>query len=507
MKLTLISLSPDIRTFGIRTLSACLKREGHNVQVIFLTNDFWNSYKDQTLNELVQVLRGSDLIGVSVMTNFFDNAVQITRRLKQDLPVPVIWGGIHPTIRPEECLDFADRVCAGEGEGALVEFTRKMEAGEDLYNVGNIWFKDKGKVIKNRLRPLIQNLDSIPFPDYDYEHHYISKDGRILKMNRQLLEEHMPCGTIPGSKTYMTIATRGCPFSCTYCCNNKLQQIYPEQKVVRKRSVDNIMKELARVRTRIPFIDCIWFEDDAFFAYSEEELKEFCVRFKKDIGLTLKIHGLNPSAFTREKLALLADAGLQVIRMGIQTGNEGIKRLYKRHYSNQQIEQTARTINEFKDRFKRITYDVILDNPWESDEDLVKALIFFSRFPVPFSLNFFSLTFYPETELYKMAKKEGIITDDLTDVYRKYYLNYKRTYLNNLFLLLSNYAKKGKRISPAIMSLLVNRTLRKLRLSHLLYIILRLKYLLDEGLADIRKRDPSRITRYIKKHWRKNERR
>ena len=110
MKISLISLFPDIQCFGIRTLSACLKQEGHNVDLFFLSNQYWKKYDKQTLDELAKLTEKSDLIGISVMTNFFDNAVQVTRKLRQNSNACILWGGVHPTVRPMESLGYADMI-------------------------------------------------------------------------------------------------------------------------------------------------------------------------------------------------------------------------------------------------------------------------------------------------------------------------------------------------------------------------------------------------------------
>ncbi|MFA5369144.1 MAG: radical SAM protein [Candidatus Omnitrophota bacterium] len=468
MNITLISLYSNITAFGIRTLSACLKKKGHSVSIILLRENFWDEYRDNILSEVVELSKGSDLIGLSLMTNFFDNAIQVTQKIKQNLSTPVAWGGIHPTIRPEECLDYADMVCIGEGEETLTELIKKMEIGETYHDVQGMWFKENGKIIKNKIRPLIQDLDSIPFPDYGYESHYIQSDGHIHRMNESLLERYL-------GETYMTIATRGCFHTCTYCCNNLLNKMYSNQRIVRKRSINNIMNELKEVKKTMTFINTIWFEDDSFFEYNAKEISDFSVKYKKDVGLILKIHGISPLTVTREKLKPLVNAGLQRIRMGVQTGNDHAKKLYKRYCSNQQIEKAVKLINEFKDKIKVVTYDIILDNPWETDKDLVETLRFLSRFPTPYAFNFFSLTFYPGIELYDMAKKEGMITDERNDIYRRYFHNWKKTYLNNLFFLLNEYARKERKIPPKIMFLLTNRYLRKTGISWLLYLMLKVQ--------------------------------
>ena len=131
MKVVLLSIYPDIKSFGLRTLSACLKKEGHDVRLVFLPMPFTERYEKSILQEIVDISEGAGLIGISLMTNFYDNAIQVTNFIKERLDVHVIWGGIHPTIRPEECLNFVDTVCLGEGEGALLELGKKLNK-EDL---------------------------------------------------------------------------------------------------------------------------------------------------------------------------------------------------------------------------------------------------------------------------------------------------------------------------------------------------------------------------------------
>lgn len=173
MLITLISPYPDIRAYGIRIISACLKREKHDVQILFLPKLFTERYENTMLDKLVTFSKESDLIGISLMTNFFDNAVQITQKLKENNDIPILWGGIHPTLRPEECLNYADMACISEGEESVVELANKIRDGEYYYNIHGIWFKDKEKIIKkNPNRPLTQDLDN--------RTHYILNNASIL---------------------------------------------------------------------------------------------------------------------------------------------------------------------------------------------------------------------------------------------------------------------------------------------------------------------------------------
>jgi len=181
------------------------------------------------------------------------------------------------------------------------------------------------------------------------------------------------------------------------------------------------------------------------------------------------------------------------LRVGIQTGSNHTRRLYKRHHTNEQVEECARIIHEFKKEIPLPRYDIIINNPWETEEDLTETLMLFAKLPKPYLMNMFSLTFYPGTELYEKAVKDGIITDDLEDVYRKSYnvrangtsgklLN--ESYFNNLFYLLYVYALEGQDINVQRLSLLANRKAHPIR-SRLLYFMMRQKagILLKKRLA------------------------
>lgn len=452
MKIILISPHFYIANIGIRSLSASLKKEGHEVNIIFLPRKFNAAYNDKTLEQVVELSRNADLIGISLMTNDLNQSIQITSRIKASLNIPIIWGGIHVTMEPKECLNHADIVCIGEGEEALKELVIKMHLGQDLHSTQNIWFNYNGKIIANPLRPLIQDLESIPWPDCDFNSHYVLYEGNIVKINQKLMEKYLGCD-------YLTVPTRGCPNNCTYCCNNKINKIYPKQNILRKR-FSSVIKELVEVKNNLPFIKNIIFDDDAFFSCTEEEIRLFCEEYKNYISLPFRIGGITPLNLNRKKLSLLVNAGLCATRMGIQSTSKRILEIYNRNYSNQQVEDAVRLINEFKNNIKLPEYDIILDNPWETDEDLIGTLIFLSRLPVPFRIALFSLAFYPGTELYEKAKREWIIKNWHEDAPSKYYYSYINTYLNRLFVFLNYFTSCGISISPKIMFLLTYKKLK-----------------------------------------------
>ncbi len=482
MKISLLSIYPNIESFGIRTLSACLKKEGHAVDLFFLTRGFYQRFEEKTLDDLVKLTKDSNLIGISLMSNFWDNAIQITKKLKENYETPILWGGIHPTVRPDECLDYADMVCLGESEEALLELTRKMEKGQYYYDTKGMKFWTDKKKIGDGHRPLpgsegssFKSLDEIPFQDYDYKNHYSlnmtdyvlkKNDGSIRKMNIKDMESF--------GGTYMTQPTRGCPFACTFCVNNFTLEMYPHQKPIRKRSVDHIIKELLEVKANLPHINKIKFDDDAFFLHSLNDMKDFAKQYKEKIKMPLIITGATPSTLKKDKLDVLVDAGLTEMRMGIQTAGERTKVLYKRPHTNEEVENAVIMVNDHKDKIKKVFYDIILDSPWDTEQDNMETLMFLSKLPTPYVLNLFSLVFYPGTDLYRKAKKEGIVKNDINDIYHRYYHGCKPTYLNSLHFLLHDYVSIDIGISPKIMALLINKKMRLLKLNWILFWILKM---------------------------------
>ena len=112
------------------------------------------------------------------MTYCFQRVAQLSDYLRAQLHIPVIWGGIHATIRPEECLAHADFACRGEGEESLARLVAALEAGQPVTDIPNLVFRQDGRVVINPVAPLVQNLDAFPRPDYDLEDHYYSLFGQ-----------------------------------------------------------------------------------------------------------------------------------------------------------------------------------------------------------------------------------------------------------------------------------------------------------------------------------------
>ena len=467
MKVTFISPYPDITAFGIRGISSYLKKHGHKTQLIFLPDPHGDNlmynvqrYEDNILKELVLLCKDSNLIGITLMTNFFDAAVQITRKLKSEIRTPIIWGGVHPTICPEESLEYADMVCIGDGEDAMLELANKMADGEDCSNVANFCIKHNGKIIKNPVRPLPRDLDHYPIADYIMEDHHIILDGHIRPLTPELIrffQERAVLSVFLKKIGYQTMTGRGCPHKCTYCVNDMIKNLYAGQSYLRWRSTAHVMEEFLWVKKNMPYVNFVWISDDAFFARNPESLREFCREYKEKINIPFTCLA-SPLTITEEKMEILIDAGLIYLQMGVESGSRNVQEVFNRkNMSNERMMKAIEIINKYKEKMLPPAYDFILDVPYETDEDKVESLRFISEIPKPFRLQPFSLVLYPGTKLYQMAKADGIITDEKKQIYAKSYGMREPNYFNLLMTL-----SKDGHMPSLLLKLLISNPVVKL---------------------------------------------
>jgi radical SAM superfamily enzyme YgiQ (UPF0313 family) len=468
MKVSLISVYEGITCYGLRCLSAVLKEGGFETQMIFLPRRSegldWaghrHLYPEPILDQLAGLVADSGLIGITVMTNYFENAVQITHYLRERTRTPIVWGGIHPTVRPEESLEHADIVCVGEGEEALIELAQHIAEGRGYAGIDNMWVKGNGETMRTPLRPLQIDLDVYPYPDYGLENAFVLHQEQIRPLTADLLIQYLSWyygSSIPTVPTYTTMMSRGCTFRCAYCNNNALRQIYPGQWCVRRRSVPNFIGELKAIVGQFPEVQVIKIEDDRFIG-DRETLRHFCEIYKKEIGLPLFITGLQPPMVDEEKIGLLVDAGLKRVRMGIQTGSmHTMHQVYRRPVKREQILKATQILHRHVGRIDPPLYDFIFDNPWETEQDQVETLRLLLEIPRPYILHLFSLTLFPGTELYERAKGEGLLQDEYDQIYRKHWLEAEHSYINELFFLLQT-----QRAPHWLIELLLHKRMRRL---------------------------------------------
>jgi len=434
MKVVLISTSTYPSDQGLRTVSSCLKRSGHKVNMIFLPapEDYHMKYPENAVKQIVDICKDAGFIGISSFASTSIRAIEIIEKLNT-LGKPIAWGGPHATISPQMCIKHVDLVCRGEGEEATVELCDRLEKGEDLSNLKNFWVRKEGKVYKNEIRWMPGSLDHLAPPDYDLKDHYILKKDSLEKFSEKDLN---------GMIFFMT--TRGCPNNCTYCSNHMYRQLYSGKgKLLRSYSVDYVIKELVRLKEKFFTIGCFDIRDETLLARPLEDIQAFAERYKKEVGIRFKCLA-DPPTVKEEKIKALVDAGLTDIIVGIQSGSDRVNlEVYKRYIKRDQALKAAMVINKFKDKLT-VMYDFITTNPYENPEDVLDSIRLCMELPKPYFLSVNNLVFFLGTPLYEQAMQDSIIKNDKDSAFDLNYwdrfkhikLKKKNAYLNLVFNLM-----------------------------------------------------------------------
>ncbi len=320
VRVLFITQQIDYEPQGIMHLSSVLKAAGHQVELAVA------AHHDPVA---VAARFQPDVVAYSVITGSQRYYLGVNRRLKAEMPgVFSVFGGPHPTFFPEMVdEEGVDGICRGEGEQALVDLVDALAdggpgAGLELDN----WsFRRNGDLITNPVRPYVEDLDSLPFPD------------------RALVYERDPIAARSKIKHFLT--GRGCPYNCTYCFNHALSEIYRGKgRRFRQRSVDHVIEEVRWVHAHYP-LEFVVFVDDTF-VLSEAWLAEFAEKYPRQIGLPFFCN-TRANLVTAEQVRLLKEAGCHCVSMGIETGSDRIRNeLLKRRMSQEQILEAARLIHE-----------------------------------------------------------------------------------------------------------------------------------------------------------------
>lgn len=428
MRLVLLSPNPpDCVAFGPRQLSAVLRRAGHECSIVFLRGGVGRHaqdgsrayrYPEGLVRDVVEVCRGADVVGVSFMSLYWDRAVQLTRAVQQQLGLPVIWGGTHATVRPETSVRIADYVAVGDGEEALVRWLEALDGG-DPTAIPGIWSRQGERVIEQGWAPDYMDVHSLPWPDWDSTGHWVDEGDGLVPMTTQRMREVLP--RLPGPRGTQRIgirvmATRGCPHRCTYCASSA-------QRAMRRRSPQDTVAHMAWLKERYPFLEAIYEFDDTFMATPMAWLQEFAALYREAVGLPLYCQ-TSPTTLSRAKVDLLLDAGLVYLEMGVQSGSDEIKQLFQRSESEDQVREAAGLLAQLhaQGRLLRPRYHVIVDVPWEPVQSVLSTVRLLLSLPRPFDLAIGSLVLFPGTELNRRAWAEGLLWDEVSQVYRKPFL-------------------------------------------------------------------------------------
>lgn len=381
---TSISMLPPI---SLPTLKGFLNtKTNHTAKIldlVFHRDDWQQSVLDEIKKER------PDLIGFSMLSFNSSLILTIARFIKQQNQIPIIAGGVHAILSPDEVISHPeiDMVCLGEGEYVLKEL---LDHCLDCSTVTGIWYKKNKKIIKNAPRELLTNLDLVGFPDYD---------DFDIPTCLTIYNAHLPI-----------MASRGCPYSCSYCNNHALRRTL-KGTYVRFRSVENVLEEVdLRIKQ---YYDrgfrYFYFFDDTFIL-NKDFVSEFCRQFKEKGFHKLLRWNVNIRAnlVTDDLLRTMKAAGCYQVRMGVETGNQFIRNtVYNRGMSDQDI---FKAVDLIKKHNLQLRLYFMVGAPQETVEMMQESLQM-AQMLSPDEVFFGVLYPLPGTDILKLCENEDVLDE------------------------------------------------------------------------------------------------
>lgn len=374
---------------GLAYLIGTLKKEKHRVSLTHLVDESDCKTAAETLRKEEQ----PDLIGLS----FTNNQKKYARYFLEETRFYkglIIAGGVHSSLVKEEVFkDFPeiDGICVGEGELPLKELCRRLDNKEDYLYAPSFYFKSGSGIIKNYISPL-QDIDQLSLPDYS-----LFDCGNIIQGN---------------GDCFSMILSRGCPYSCNYCCNHSLRQIYENKhKYVRFHSPRQAIKIIANNLLLYPQTKKIIFFDD-IFTLDKKWLFDFCELYKKEINLPFHCHG-RVESIEDNVVGCLKSAGCVSLEFGLESGNEWLRTyVLNRKHSNEVIKRAVAIIKKYK--IQVCSYNIV-GFPFETKEMLWDTLNLNLELRLTFGKCHYFYP-YPGTRLHEICLEHNLLIDDLESV-------------------------------------------------------------------------------------------
>ena len=365
---------------GILYIASALENVGFEVDFVDAT------LEGCSIEETCKRVMGlsPDLIGITTETPNIYRSTQLAESIKRHSSVPIVFGGPHPTLLPEDVLESKaiDFVVIGEGEVTIVDLINTLNSEkcmEEMANVKGIGYRNKGNnVILTEKRERVNNLDTISFPA-----------RHLLDIDRYKPTPHQ-YKRLP---VLNMITSRGCPFACTYC---SASNIWRRRYTV--RSVDNVISEIVHVKRKYGAKEIAFWDD--LWGVNEKWAEEFCDKMiteKIDINWSCECR---VDTVSESLLIKMAVAGCWKIFYGLESLDEEILTVVNKNINLGKINAA---LSWTRNAGIEVHGNFILGLPKETPEKVNTMIEKICKLPLDY-VKFNFLTPYPGTVLYNEIK-------------------------------------------------------------------------------------------------------
>jgi len=388
---------PNCFPEGLGILATCLKNAGHQVAGLDINAHRYDKEK------VYQIIAEADydLVGMGGLITTYPYMVWFSKICKElHADKPVILGGNAVTPIPELIMrnTLADIACVGEGEHTLVEVADAFEQGQPLQGVAGIWYRnEKGEIVENPMRPIIKDLDLIPWADRTVFPTEIYLENAVGPINR----DKWKGGTANTEtrKSFIVRVSRGCPYRCTFCYHDFMGQGF------RMRSPEAITDEIQFIHERY---DVTYFGlGDDLATANRRKFTRVC-ELIKERNLHIEFGTAVRANLVKEDfLWMLKESGCDAVSMGVESGSPKILEIMNKKVTLTQQKNAVRLVKKV---FGNLVASFIVGYPGETLQTIQETIDFCKEMELEPEVIFYA-TPYPGTWLYDEALRRGLIVD------------------------------------------------------------------------------------------------
>lgn len=382
MKVVLISIATNpeatnVPPLGVLYTATALKKVGYEMIIKHLNPNDILDHVEEIINEKPLFIGFSTFTGTQLKSSAI-----LAKKIKESSNIPIIFGGIHPSLKPKQCVSesYIDYVVIGEGEETIIELANALKNKKSLDNIRGLAFKKNNEIFFTQERPLIKDLDKC------------SIDWDLVDVEKYIY----PAWQNTTKRLISISVSRGCPHRCSFCYNLAFNK-----GLWRKQSSSFVIKEIEKLKEKYK-IDTINFTDDNFFAN-----KEWAFSILEKINIPWKAE-IRIDYITDELMKRLVKTQCRELLIGLESGSDHTLKIINKGYTVDLMKKKLKIMSKYPQI--RICGSLIVGVPGETEEDInqtIDFILYLARNHPGLILTVGTYLPFPGAPLYGTALKSG----------------------------------------------------------------------------------------------------